>query len=98
MIGLLVARLVTMLIEPATLASGGMPESSTFGPRITSTRSNISIGTWLAGAMPYRPLVAMSIAVMSWPRRLKFCSRWLLLVVKRTAGSFSSTSDRVSAL
>ena len=91
------ARLVTMFTVPATLDSGGMPDSSTLGPRSTSMRSNISTGTALAGAMPYRPLVAMSIAPMSRPRRLKFCSRWFLLVVKTTAESFSSTSCSVSA-
>ena len=95
--GLASARLVTMFTVPATLVPGGMPDSSTLGPRSTSTRSNISMGTELAGAMPYRPLVAMSCAPMSSPRRLKFCSRWFLLVVKTTAGSFSSTSCRVRA-
>lgn len=86
------ARLVTMFTVRATLDSGGIPDSSTLGPRSTSMRSNISTGTAFAGAMPYSPLVAMSDALMSSPRRLKFCSRWFLLVVKTTAQSFSSTS------
>ena len=53
---------------PPTAPLGAMPPSSAPGPLSSSTRSIISVGTWLSGASPYRPLKATSLALTSKPR------------------------------